>query len=163
MRVRFPSAPRIVLWLRRRSCGAARSAPRARSRRSAPPGSSRTNCRSCAAARSARIFSHGLRQVSHMKACVVSERVRDGVRAWSALRTIQRPRLEGMAITNVQASLILTGRHDSCTAAAATAALGMPPTRSHEVEEPHRSRSLAAQGTVAKISLGVRGSAHVLV
>lgn len=58
-----------------------------------------------------------------------------------------------MAVTSVQASLIIRGLDPSQTAAAVTAALGIEPTKSHEFGEPHQSPSLAARGKTTPSSL----------
>jgi hypothetical protein len=50
-----------------------------------------------------------------------------------------------MAVTETQASLIISGRHAEGTAAAVTVALGMQPSYSHEAGDPHSSARLASK------------------
>jgi hypothetical protein len=56
--------------------------------------------------------------------------------------------LSRMAVTDVIASMRLTGRTRKVTAAGVTAALGIEPSSSSEFGDPHPSKSLAARGKV---------------
>jgi Domain of unknown function (DUF4279) len=58
-----------------------------------------------------------------------------------------------MAVTDVSASLRLSGNTRRDTAAAVSAALGIEPSSSHEFGEPHPSKSLVARGKVTVGSL----------
>jgi hypothetical protein len=53
-----------------------------------------------------------------------------------------------MAVTDVSASLRLSGHTRKETAAAVTAAMGIAPSFSYEFGDPHPSKSLAARGKV---------------
>ena len=57
-----------------------------------------------------------------------------------------------MAITDVSASLSITGHTSLQSAAAVTAALGLLPSKSYEFGDPHPSKSLAARGKITSVS-----------
>lgn len=67
-----------------------------------------------------------------------------------------------MAVTDVSASLLLRGNTRKDLAAAATAALGVEPTRSHEFGDPHPSKSLASVGKVTIESMWLFSEPRIL-